>query len=128
MSSRRTGTRASVIRAAIDLFAEVGFNSVGLESVGRAAGVSRQTVYDLFGSKSGLLRAMIEEQEREAGLPEMLQRMAAAPTGRAMLEAYLNAVVTVQPKVYQPSMIVYRARADDPLAAEMWNWRMQSRH
>jgi AcrR family transcriptional regulator len=104
-----------------------GYHSVGLESVAAAAGVSRQTVYDHFGSKGGLLRAMISQGEAQAGLPERLRAVYGQTDGLAMLRAMLDTVAAVDPQVYPQSRLVYAARLDDPLAAEMWKWRLDSR-
>lgn len=49
-----------LLLAAKQLFLERGFDGVNLERVARAAGVSRQTVYNLFGSKEALFRAMVK--------------------------------------------------------------------
>ena len=50
---------SSILRAAKRLFLNAGFDGVSLEAVGEAAGVTRQTVYNLFGSKEGVFRAMV---------------------------------------------------------------------
>ena len=59
---RPAGANASapVLAAAKTLFLARGYDRVNLEQVGEAAGVSRQTVYNLFGSKEQLFRAVIE--------------------------------------------------------------------
>ena len=63
---RRTGrpvgsnSTRPLLLAAKQLFLERGFEGVNLERVARTAGVSRQTVYNLFGSKEALFRAMVE--------------------------------------------------------------------
>ncbi len=59
---RPAGNNASpaILRAAKLLFLENGFDGVNLERVGEAAGVTRQTVYNLFGSKEAVFRAMVE--------------------------------------------------------------------
>jgi hypothetical protein len=44
-----------------------------------------------------------------------------------MLRAMLDTAAAVDPKVYAQSRLVYAARLDDPLAAEMWKWRLDSR-
>ena len=53
-------TARLVLAAAKRLFLEKGFDSVNLEIVGRAAGVTRQTIYNLFGSKEAMFRSMVE--------------------------------------------------------------------
>lgn len=84
-------------------------------------------MYDHFGSKAGLLGAMIARSEALAGLQGHLQNVVAQVDGMAMLRAMLDAVVAVEPLVYPYSRVVYAARLDDPLAAEMWQARMASR-
>ena len=61
-AGRPAGSNASraILQAAKQLFLEAGFDGVNLESVGVAAGVTRQTVYNLFGSKEAVFRAMVE--------------------------------------------------------------------
>ena len=126
-SSRRERTRARILDAANRLLLARGYHGVGLEAVAQAAGVTRQTVYDQFGSKSGLLGAMIARQEEQAGLPQLLPSVVRQIDGMGMLRAMLDVVAAVEPLVYPYSRIVYAARLDDPVAAEMWQARMTSR-
>ncbi len=56
-------TRRRIIEAARDLFGEEGFHGVGLESVAKKAGMTRATVYYQFGSKLGLLDALVADIE-----------------------------------------------------------------
>ncbi|MBF8184312.1 TetR/AcrR family transcriptional regulator [Nonomuraea sp. K274] len=53
-------TRAAVLAAADRLFAERGWAGTGMREVARAAGVSVETVYASFHSKTGLLMAAID--------------------------------------------------------------------
>lgn len=53
-------TRAAVLRAATDLFSEHGWGATAMRDVAEAAGVSVETVYAAYGSKSGLLLAAVE--------------------------------------------------------------------
>jgi hypothetical protein len=39
----------------------------------------------------------------------------------------LDTVAAVEPHVYPFSRLVYAARLEDPVAAELWQWRMSSR-
>jgi len=126
-SERRESTQARIIDAANHLLLERGYHGVGLEAVAEAAGVSRQTVYDRFGSKSGLLTAMVARSEEQAGLPDKLSAVWSAPDGISMLRAILDTVVSVEPLVYPYSRLVYAARIDDPVARQMWERRIGSR-
>ena len=60
-AGRPAGNNASaaILQAAKRLFLEAGFDGVNLERVGEAADVTRQTVYNLFGSKEAVFRAMV---------------------------------------------------------------------
>lgn len=49
----------AILAAARTLFLEAGYDGVNLDQVAATAGVSRQTVYNRFGGKEALLRAML---------------------------------------------------------------------
>ncbi|HVV19895.1 MAG TPA: TetR/AcrR family transcriptional regulator [Pseudonocardiaceae bacterium] len=54
--------RAAILRAAEELLREHGPDHVSVELVAQAAGVGKGTVFHRFGSRSGLMRALIEER------------------------------------------------------------------
>ena len=86
MNARRTqaersaATRAALLAAARDLFAEHGFAATGREQIAERAGVTRGALYHHFGSKELLFRAVVEELEVELGTQVM---MAAATSSDA---------------------------------------------
>lgn len=51
--------RAAILAAVQADLDRVGFRRIRLEDVARHAGVSRQTIYDYFGSRDGLIRAFM---------------------------------------------------------------------
>jgi AcrR family transcriptional regulator len=57
-------TRAAVLAAARELVATGGVSPLSVGAVARRAGVSRLTIYNRFGSRSGLLRAVAGEAQR----------------------------------------------------------------
>lgn len=60
---RREGaetTRARVLRAALSLFARQGIDGVTIAAIARSARVSAPTVYALYRSKAGILRALMK--------------------------------------------------------------------
>ena len=56
-------TRKRIVSAASALFAADGFHRVSLDDVATSAGVARVTVYHHFGSKLGLLEAVVDDVE-----------------------------------------------------------------
>ena len=57
-------TKAAILDAAIDLYAERGFRGTGLMAIGERAGVAHATVLYHFGSSHDLLVAVLAERER----------------------------------------------------------------
>ncbi|MFC3229641.1 TetR/AcrR family transcriptional regulator [Marinibaculum pumilum] len=61
-AGRPAGTvvpEATILDAARSLFLQAGYDGVNLERIAAAAGLSRQTLYNRFGSKEALFRAML---------------------------------------------------------------------
>jgi AcrR family transcriptional regulator len=58
---RRTVTRARLLQAAAGLFAEHGIDGVSVDAVAAAANRTSGAVYDHFGSKHGLLLALLDD-------------------------------------------------------------------
>ncbi|MGA8725969.1 MAG: TetR/AcrR family transcriptional regulator [Acidimicrobiales bacterium] len=57
---RKAETRARLLGAAADLFAEQGIDAVSVDAVAHSAGRTSGAVYAHFGSKQGLLLALLE--------------------------------------------------------------------
>jgi TetR/AcrR family transcriptional regulator len=53
--------RDKIITCATRLFAERGYDAVGVQEIAESAGIQKPTLYHYFGSKEGLLRALLEE-------------------------------------------------------------------
>src|ERR1700684_3719472 len=58
---RKAETRTRLLAAAADLFAEHGIDGVSVDAVAEAAGRTSGAVYAHFGSKQGLLLALLDE-------------------------------------------------------------------
>ncbi|WFG45645.1 TetR/AcrR family transcriptional regulator [Pseudonocardia alni] len=52
-------TRAALLAAAADVFAERGYDGASVDEIARAAGVSVGSIYSRFGSKQDLFRALM---------------------------------------------------------------------
>ena len=83
--------REEILDAAMEEFAERGFNAASTEDIARRAGISQPYVFRLFGTKKELFRAVVARCFRET--LEMFQRAAEGKRGKAALEAMGNAYV-----------------------------------
>ena len=82
--------RQLIMNSALTLFYESGYDAVGVQQIVDSAGVSKPTLYYYFGSKQGLLEALlnehfqpmeqklIEASETGKNIPEKLYRIARA--------------------------------------------------
>jgi AcrR family transcriptional regulator len=76
--------RDRVIEAATRLFRENSIAAFSLDAVANAAGVTRLTVYNQFGSRRGLLEAVFDEIARQGGLSRIEEAMAMPDPGMAL--------------------------------------------
>ena len=63
-SERKADTRERLLSAAAQLFADHGIDAVSVDLVAEAAGRTSGAVYDHFGSKQGMLLALLDEWEQ----------------------------------------------------------------
>ncbi len=91
--------REALLDAATDLFTSRGFRGLRMEDVGASAGVSRQTVYNEFGDKRGLARAvLLRHTERFLdGIDERLSRHDDLATAVAAAVSYTLAEAADDP-------------------------------
>src|ERR1700736_829004 len=78
-------TRARVIEAAArSLREDASIAAFSLDTVAKAAGVTRLTVYNQFGSRRGLLEAVFDDIARQGGLHQIADAMAMADAHAAL--------------------------------------------
>lgn len=101
--------RSAIAHHALDLFAAHGYDAVGVQDICAAAGVTKPTLYHYFGSKRGLLEAVV----RERGMPFMAELESAAAYNRnlpnrllAVVRAYLG-FATREPALYRVLLAVW---------------------
>ena len=111
-------TREKVVGAARRLFAEVGFHRVSLDEIARRADVARATVYHQFGSKLGVLGAVVEDYERRAGLAALADLVESGP-----VETLARDVVTAGCTYWSTDPALARSiiafAVSDPQAADL---------
>lgn len=121
-------TRDAVLDAALDLLMEEGAPSeVRLEDIARRAGVSRQSVYLHFGSRAGLLVALVQHVDTEGMLESLVQQVFDAPTALDAVDAIAHLHAEYSPVVYPVARVFMAGRRDDAALRVAWDDRMEAR-
>lgn len=94
--------------------------------VAEAAGVSRQSVYDHFGSRTKLLVATTHRVDEVRGLAERRRLFEAARDGVGKLEAYVQFWGGYIPEIYGMGRALLADRESDEAAAAAWDDRMDA--
>lgn len=105
-------TRARIIAAARELIPEAG-SSLGVDDIARQAGVAVQTIYDQFGSKGGLLVAVVQDVQRSAGLAEAIGAVFRSRDGETALRRMIAATWRLWHRGWPYIEFVLRARRVD---------------
>ena len=80
-------TRRDILEVARRLFAERGYVATSINDIASAAGVAVQTIYARLGSKSGMLMALIDLIDEEAGVGELVAEVVSASSPLEALRA-----------------------------------------
>jgi AcrR family transcriptional regulator len=124
MSSDESETRTRILESTRRLMEERRGRGVRMRDIAEAAGVSRQAVYDHFGSRAKLLVATTHYVDEVRGLEERRRRFRAATGGVECLEAYVEFWGNYLPEVYGMAKALLAARETDEAAAAAWDDRM----
>lgn len=71
-------TRERVLAAARSQLEASGVRDLTMDSLARAGGVTRQTLHNLFGTKSGVLESLFDQLAMDAGMQRMREVMQAS--------------------------------------------------
>ena len=105
-------TRDRIIEAARRLLPDAA--DLPVDAIAAAAGVSVQTLYTHFGSKRGLLMAVIDSTQRDAGLYADFDRVWSSPDGETALRRMLEATFRVWRAAWPLVSFSERVRRADP--------------
>jgi AcrR family transcriptional regulator len=82
-------SRAAILRAAQAQLAAQGYRRLTMEGLAAESGVTRQTIHNLFGTKTGVLEAVFDLIALESGMERMREVMM-LPRGDAQLERFVG--------------------------------------
>ncbi|UGQ48482.1 TetR/AcrR family transcriptional regulator [Massilia endophytica] len=118
--------RAKVLDAAMAILrAQDKPAAMSLEAVAKAAGVTRLTVYNQFGSRAGLLEAMLDKVAQEAGFDQLAQVMA-LPDPFAAFDRLVELICHAWARDSLMAQL-HAVAAVDPEFQDMVNARMERR-
>jgi len=95
-----------------------------MRDVAGAAGVSRQAVYDHFGSRAELMVATVRYGDAVLGLDERLGRYRALTGGVERLGAFVEFWGNYVPEIHGIARALLAARETDEAVAAAWDDRM----
>lgn len=117
-------TRHRILQLAWERVAALGDTSLSLVDLAREAAVSRQTLYLLFGSRAGLLLAMVEHRDARSAVVPRLAQARQSMTVDDAFEPYVRAWFEYLPEVFPVARaLVAAARLGDLDAQAAWDSR-----
>jgi AcrR family transcriptional regulator len=82
-------SRAAILRAAKQQLAAQGYRRLTMASLAAESGVTRQTIHNLFGTKTGVLEAVFDVMALESGMEQMREVMM-LPVGDEQLARFVG--------------------------------------
>ena len=119
-------TREAIVRAAKEMFEEVGWSGTTMRAIAGAAGVSHKTIEAVFGTKAAILQATVDYAIRgdvdPRAMPqrEAVARMEAARDAAAMLDLHAAHLRAINERSARLAWAVEQGTTTDPTVAELW--------
>lgn len=125
-------TRAQVVGAAAQLFAEQGYVGTSIGAIATRAGVAVQTIYNAVGNKAAVLSAVLDAAASGPNAPTpvpefMVERSRQAPDAAAILDLLADWFVEVNTRTAPIQWVIRQAAAVDTDAAELERARSRQR-
>lgn len=116
-------TRAEILDRAWDLISTRGAE-VSLAEIARAAGISRQSVYDHFGSRGGLLLALVRRTDERLDIKARSDKAFEIADPGLRLETAVEVWIRFVQEIYPVASDLIRLRTTDEDASAAWEDRM----
>ncbi len=110
-------TREMIVAAAQALFSEQGYICTTIETIAQRAGVATSTVYAIFGSKRGILRAIRDSWHERTHIHQVLSATQGSATPETRLQQLAEATRRQWEMGAEVTAIYTGAAAADPRAA-----------
>ena len=119
-------TRAAILDAARELFAERGYAGTPMTAIAERAGVALDTVYASVGRKPEVARLLVEtaisgtDQAIPAEQRDYVRAIQAAPDAAAKIDIYAGAVAAMAPRLVLVLGVIQQAAQAEPGLARLW--------
>ena len=126
-------TRRTILESARRRFVDHGYAATTIAAIAGDAHVSVETIYKAFGSKAGLIKAVVDVAIAGDDDPvpilqrEFVRTNRAEPDPRRKLEAYGSFAAEIAMRTSPLLLVVRAAAGTDPGAAEVWATLQQER-
>lgn len=128
MTRRAAPTRKAILTAARTLLAERRPETVSMDAVAERAGFSRQAIYRHFGSRAGLLTALLASVDESEGARAEVRLVLAAPSARASVERLVAWWTGYVPRFVGTARGVLAGKHADADLRIAWDDRMRALH
>jgi len=112
-------TRTDILQTARRLFAERGYAATSVNDIAEEASVALQTIYKRLGSKRGIVMALLEVIDEEAGVREAAATIAAARTPKDVLRTQNRLTRDLQERCGDIVGALIAAAASEPEVAQV---------
>lgn len=116
-------TRNEILDTAWGMIAEHGAE-ISLNDIAAAVGVTRQSIYVHFGSRGGLLVALVRRADERADIQSKFDKALTIEGAEARLAGFLDVWFRFVPEIYPVAKDLVRLRATDAEAFAAWEDRM----
>ncbi len=116
-------TRRDILDTAWTLIAQSGAD-ISLADIAKAVGMTRQSIYVHFGSRGGLLVALVRRADERERIWEEFASAMQKPTAEKRFLACLDAWLDFVPKILPVARDLIRLRTKDEEAGNAWSDRM----
>ncbi len=113
-------TRQSILRAARALFARDGYQAATLQAIAHRAKVALPTVYTVFGSKAGILSALVKSTGADEDIRELARLAFAEPDPILQIRAAARVFRAIHEREADIEDLLWQAGGGDPDLAAVW--------
>lgn len=122
-AGRVARTRAEILDSAWDLISDRGAE-VSLAEIAKAARISRQSVYDHFGSRGGLILALVRRTDERLDIKARFDKAFDEGNPAQRLDATVEVWIRFVQEIYPVASDLIRLRSTDADASAAWEDRM----